>query len=426
MTLPERFRYAGVAERRKMLRRAARDVGHPLGADEVTATSGSDEELALAELMVESAVGVLSVPVGVAAGFLIDGKEIGVPMATEEPSVIAAATLSAKLVGRSGGFITGGESPLATVQVFIDGATDQTLVERVCAVEEDIRACVNDSVSSLVMRGGGYRAMRVRALPACGVLKVEVDVDAREAMGANKVNTAGEALRPLLERVAGRTVLMSIVTNASRHRVYRAAFACPERRLARAGRSGEEMATRVVQATAVAAEDPDRAVTHNKGIMNGISAVALATGNDTRAVEAAAHLHASRSGCYGPLSRYRRKGGELQGELALPIPLGSVGGAVSVHPGARFSMQVLGNPGAARLAQVACAVGLAQNLAALLALVGEGIQHGHLRLHARRIAFQAGARGEEVEWVAARIAAAGSVEEGAAQRVLDELRGTDL
>ena len=424
MTLPERFRYAGVAERRELLRRAAVAAGHPLGETELAATDAPADALELAELMVESAVGVLTVPVGVAAGFLIDGEELAVPMATEEPSVIAAATLAARIVRRGGGFTTAAGTPLVTVQVFIDGAA-AAAADRVSAAEGDIHVQVDGAVPSLVARGGGYRGMRVRPLPACGVLKVEVDVDARDAMGANKVNTAGEALRPLLEQASGGAVLMSIVTNASRHSVYTARFACPERGLARAGRSGEEMAERVVQATAVAAEDPDRAVTHNKGIMNGISAVALATGNDTRAVEAAAHLHAGRSGSYGPLSRYRREAGNLQGELALPIPLGSVGGAVSVHPGARFGLQVLGNPGAPRLASIACAVGLAQNLAALLALVGEGIQRGHLRLHARRLAFQAGARGDEVERVAARIAAAGTVEAGAAAAVLGELRGTD-
>ena len=264
--------------------------------------------------------------------------------------------------------------------------------------------------------------MRVLPLPASGVLKVEVDLDARDAMGANKVNTAGEALRPLLERTTGGTVLMSIVTNASRHNLCTARFSCPEERLARAGRSGAEMAGRVVRATAVAADDSGRAVTHNKGIMNGISAVALATGNDTRAVEAAAHLHAGRSGRYGPLSSFRREDGELAGELSVPIPLGSVGGATSVHPGARFALQVLGNPGARPLARIACAVGLAQNLAALLALVGEGIQRGHLRLHARRLAFQAGARGPEVERIADRIAGGGTVDGAAAAAALAELR----
>ena len=423
MNLPERFRYAAVAERRAMLRTAAAAAGQPLGDAEYAATGAPAEALDLADLMIESAVGVLTVPVGIAAGFLIDGRELAVPMATEEPSVIATATHAARLVRRGGGFTTSGGLPMATVQVFVDGAA--SAAERVQAAEPEIRAQVDAAVPTLVARGGGYRGLRVLPLPAIGVLKVEVDLDARDAMGANKVNTAGEALRPLLERTGGGTVLMSIVSNASRHNVCTARFSCPEGRLARAGRSGAEMAERVVRATAVAAHAPDRAVTHNKGIMNGIAAVALASGNDTRAVEAAAHLHAARSGRYGPLSGFRRADGELVGELAVPIPLGSVGGATSVHPGARFALQVLGNPGARPLARIACAVGLAQNLAALMALVGEGIQRGHLRLHARRLAFQAGARGPEVERVADRIAGAGTVDGDAAAAALAELRRSE-
>lgn len=402
-----------------MLQSAAAAAGHPLGDEEEAATGAPAGALDLADLMVESAVGVLPVPVGVAAGFLIDGRELAVPMATEEPSVIAAATHAARLARRGGGFATSGGLPIATVQVFVDGAA----AERVRAAEPEIREQVDAAVPSLVARGGGYCGLRVVPLPASGVLKVEVDLDARDAMGANKVNTAGEALRPLLERAAaGGTVLMSIVTNAARHNLCTARFSCPEEHLARAGRSGAEMAERVVRATAVAADDAGRAVTHNKGIMNGISAVALATGNDTRAVEAAAHLHAGRSGRYGPLSSFRREDGELVGELSVPIPLGSVGGATSVHPGARFALQVLGNPGARPLARIACAVGLAQNLAALLALVGEGIQRGHLRLHARRLAFQAGARGPEVDRIADRIAGAGTIDGAAAAAAFAELR----
>ena len=419
MTLPERFRYAAVAERRGLLRAAAAAAGHPLGDAECAATGQPAEALDLADLMVESAVGALAVPVGVAAGFLIDGREVAVPMATEEPSVIAAATHAARLVRGGGGFTTEGGQPLATVQIFIDDAAGSA--GRVASAEPAIRQRVDAAVPALVARGGGYRGLRVLALPAGGVLKVEVDLDVRDAMGANKVNTAGEALRPLLERIVGGEVLMSIVTNASRHNLCTARFTCPEGRLARAGRGGAEMAERVVRANAVAVADPDRAVTHNKGIMNGIAAVALATGNDTRAVEAAAHLHAGRSGSYGPLSAYRRSDGRLAGELTAPIPLGAAGGAVSVHPGARFGLQVLGNPGARMLARIACAVGLAQNLAALMALVGEGIQRGHLRLHARRLAFQAGARGAEIDQVAARIAA-GRIDQAAAAAALADLR----
>lgn len=422
MTIPERFRYAKIEERREMLRRAATEAGHPLGRVELAATAGNLEALEIANLMVESAVGVLAVPVGIAAGFMVDGETLAVPMATEEPSVIAAATHAAKIIRREGGFITCGQDPLATVQVFIDVYDGHAAGRRVRAIESKIHERVDESVSSLAARGGGYRGMRVACLSSGSVLKVEIDVDTCDAMGANKVNTAGEALRPLLEQVSGGVVLMAIVTNASRSSLYKAQFKCPQLRLRRDSRSGEEMAVRIVQAFKIAAEDQDRAVTHNKGIMNGIVAVALATGNDTRAIEAAAHLHAIRSGSYKPLTSYRTEAGVLHGELEIPVPLGSVGGAASIHPGARFGLQVLGNPSAARLARVACAVGLAQNFSALLALVGEGIQLGHLRLHARRLAFQAGARGEEVELVALKMSAAGTVDSVAAAAMLAEAR----
>ena len=420
MTLPKRFRYASVAERRAMLRTAAAVSGHPVGDIEYAAVGELANALDLADLMVESAVGVMAVPLGIASGFLIDGQELVVPMATEEPSVIAAATHAARLARLGGGFQTSGGLPLATVQIFLDGA--ESASDLVLAAESEIREQVDAAVPSLVARGGGYRGLRVRPLQATGVLKVEVDLDSRDAMGANKVNTAGEALGPLLERTVGGTVLMSIVTNASRHNVCIARFSCPERQLARAGRSGADMAERVVRATAVATDDPDRAITHNKGIMNGIAAVALATGNDTRAVEAAAHLHASRSGRYEPLTSFRRQDSDLIGELSVPVPLGSVGGATSIHPAARFSLQVLGNPGARSLARIACVVGLAQNLAALMALVGEGIQRGHLLLHSRRLAFQAGAHGPEVEQVANYMARAGTVDAAAATAALSVLR----
>lgn len=409
VALPPGFRRLPLAARQAALAAA---VGGELPA----ALCGDAETSALADLLVENAVGAFPLPLGLATGFRVDGEELIVPLATEEASVVAAASYAARLLGGAdgAGIRTAADPPIATVQLFLE-QTRPDAEAAVAAAEAEIAALVDGAVATLAARGGGFRGLSAARRGAA--LKVEIDLDVRDAMGANKVNTAGEAARPLLERLTGGRLLMAIVTNASRRALVRAAAQTPCARLARAGYSGAEVAQRMVRAAAVAAADHDRAVTHNKGVLNGIAALAQATGNDTRAVEAAAHGWAAAGGGYAPLTRYHVAGGALHCRLECPLPLGTVGGAVGLHPVSRLALRILGNPDSRRLAAIGAAVGLAQNFAALRALVTEGIQHGHMRLHAERLAFSAGARGAEVAAVAAALAAGGPMDLPAAVRL---------
>ena len=411
IVLPSGFRRLPLAERRAALATA-------LGCELPPALTGDAETSALADLLVENAVGAFPVPLGLATGFRVDGEDLVVPLATEEASVVAAASYAARLLADghgAAGIRTETAPPLATVQLFLEQTKDDAETA-VPAAQAEIAALVDAAVATLVARGGGFRAL---ALERVGdTLKVEIDLDVRDAMGANKVNTAGEAARPLLERLTGGRLLMAIVTNASRRALVRATGQVPCRRLARDGYSGAEVAHRIVRAAAIAAADHDRAVTHNKGVLNGIAALTQATGNDTRAVEAAAHGWAAHGTGYAPLTRYHVAAGTLHCRLECPLPLGTVGGAVAVHPVSRLALRILGNPDSRRLAAIAAAVGLAQNLAALRALVTEGIQHGHMRLHAARLAFDAGARGAEITEVAAALAEAKRMDVATARQLL--------
>lgn len=385
----------------------------------------SEETLDLADVMVESAVGTLALPLGIVAEALVDGARYTVPMATEEPSVIAAAGFACRLISRNGGFSTSADDPVMTTQILVENADDRA-EERLSARREEITAALKPVLASMERRGGGFRGVETRRLgtdavggaatgatgggpseappPAASgsapLLVVELHVDVRNAMGANVLNTAAETVRPLIAEITGGTALMAILTNAGRRRRVRTSFRLPVRHLARGGLDGHEVARRLEVAALFADRDENRAVTHNKGIMNGITAVTLATGNDSRAVEAAAHAYAARSGRYRSLSTFTREGDELVASLELPLALGTVGGAVSFHPGARAALRILGEPSADELARVVASVGLAQNLAAMWALVTEGIQQGHMRLHARRVAWRAGARGHEIETLA--------------------------
>ena len=416
IALPPGFRRLPLAARQAALAAA---VGGELPA----ALCGDAETNALADLLVENAVGAFPLPLGLATGFRVDGEELIVPLATEEASVVAAASYAARLLdgGPDGaGIRTAADPPIATAQLFLE-QTRPDAETAVAAAEAEIAALVDGAVATLAARGGGFRGLS--AARRRDALKVEIDLDVRDAMGANKVNTAGEAARPLLERLTGGRLLMAIVTNASRRALVRAAAQTPCARLARGGYSGAEVAQRMVRAAAVAAADHDRAVTHNKGVLNGIAALAQATGNDTRAVEAAAHGWAAAGGGYAPLTHYHVAGGDLHCRLECPLPLGTVGGAVGLHPVSRLALRILGNPDSRRLAAIAAAVGLAQNFAALRALVTEGIQHGHMRLHAERLAFSAGARGAEVAAVAAALADRGPMDLPASCRLLQAQRG---
>ena len=416
--LPPGFRKLDIRARRDALKKS-----FDFSRDEWRAISCDQDELDLADVMVESAVGCVPLPLGIADGFLIDGREVSIPMAVEEPSVIAAASFAARLVRRDGGFATWASEPLMSTQVFLEGVTrdgEQALSE----CEHELRQRLSGPLESLARRGGGYRGFHVDRLPS-GTLKVDLVIDVRDALGANRLNTAAEAVRPLLERVSGGRVLMAILTNAAQQRTAGARFSIPLERLAQGlpeGISAEEAARRVAAASVVAQEDPTRAVTHNKGIMNGITSLALATMNDARAVEAAAHLWASRDGTYRGLSRFDRDSGRLRGELELPLALATAGGSVDFHPTARACLRILGNPDSRGLCRIAAALGLAQNFAAVLALVTHGIQKGHMKYHGARLAYQAGARGELARRIAEELSREGTLDAGSARAHFEKLR----
>ena len=418
-TFPSGFHRLPAAERRRVLEELL-----PFDEEEKRATCPDPFLLELSDLMVESSVGSVPVPLSVASRFPIDGEFVHVPMAVEEPSVVAAATYAARILGRGGGLSTWSTDPVMTAQVFLTGVPESAMAE-IARREHEIGAEVDRRLSSLEARGGGFRGIETARLAESGVVRVQVRVDVRDAMGANILDTAAELVSRRLEAITGGRALMGILTNAAEGRRAGAVFRLPHRHLVHATDGAfrsEELAARIVTASMVAQEDPRRAVTHNKGIMNGISSLALATGNDTRAVEAGAHAWAARDGCYRGLSTYRLEDGELVGSIELPLALGTVGGAVGFHPATRFSLRILDWPDARRLARIAAALGLAQNFAALLALVSGGIQRGHMRLHAARVAYRAGARGAEVELVRRRMVEAGRYDAACADRLLKELR----
>jgi hydroxymethylglutaryl-CoA reductase len=385
--LPKNFRKLPIQEKRETLRDA---LG--IQADEEVYLEAETPLLELADAMVESAVGILPIPLGIAGGFVIDGESYDIPLATEEPSVIAAASFGARLIARSGGFVTEAEPPIMTTQVYLSDVSVSG-EEELRRNESTIRCAVSDLLRGMEARGGGYRGFDVSRLSE--VVRVQLYVDVRDAMGANLLNTVAEAIRPLLAEISGGTSVMAILTNSAESRRAGASFSIPVDILARGGFSGREAADRIVTGYRIAALDPSRAVTHNKGIMNGVSGLALATGNDTRGLEAAVHSYACSSGTYRPLSKFEVEAGRLNGSIQLPVPLATVGGAVSFHPVAKLCLRLLGSPKATDLARIAAALGLAQNFAAVYALVTEGIQKGHMSKHANRVAWKAGFRRDE-------------------------------
>jgi hydroxymethylglutaryl-CoA reductase len=339
---------------------------------------GSGADLELADLLVENAVGWMPLPLGVASGLVVNGVNYEVPLATEEPSVVAAASYGASVAARSGGFTAGAGAPVMRAQVFLENPSAEAealLKLHRGALEAEARS----RLESMEKRGGGLRGLSMARLSGLDVAVVRLDVDVRDALGANLLNTLAEALSPALEKALGGTKLMAILSNDASLRP-----AWAEVRLT----LDPERSRRIALASEVANADPQRAVTHNKGIMNGVSALALATGNDTRALEAAVHAGAAAAGSYRSLSRWTVEGGELKGRIDLPLALATVGGSAGVHPTARMALQLLGNPDSPTLCAVAAALGLAQNFAALNALTGEGIQRGHMALHERRHEWQ--------------------------------------
>lgn len=358
-----------------------------------------------ANQMIENTIGILSLPLGIATGFVINGEEYLIPMVTEEPSVIAAASKAAKIASRRGGFTaTNVDRALMIGQVQIVSIPPRLVgskIQKILLYKKELLSLANSNSRSVMARDLQVREVEDKSQNMMGkMLIVEILVDTKDAMGANIINTMCEAISPRLEVLTGGNVIVRILSNYSTRRLVRCKAIFAREQL-----GGEAVVKRILYAYAFAYSDPYRAVTHNKGIMNGIDAVALATGQDFRAIEAGAHAYASRDGTYRSMTRwYKTKDGDLAGDLELPLAVGTVGGIVSVHPITKLGIKILGVKKAKELAAVLAAVGLAQNLAAMKALVSEGIQAGHMKLHARNIAVLAGAKGNLIKLVAERIA----------------------
>ena len=349
----------------------------------------------LSDSMVETSVGWFEVPLGLVVGLPLDQGSVDVPLAVEEPSVIAAATYAARLF-TSGKVTTWSTPSLMTAQIWLEAPaefssiTQDTLDSQFAASRQTLVEAARIPLASMEKRGGGLKDLRFRKVPGDPPLwLVEAEVDVCDAMGANLLNTLAEALAPELERQLGLRRLMAILSNDSSQRRAGAQVELNVGTLNKPQLTGFEAGRRIALASEAARRDPGRAVTNNKGVMNGVTSLALAIGNDTRALEAAVHIWASRSGAYQPLTSWSLEGETLTGTIELPVPLGTVGGAL-MHPRARDALTLLGNPSAGELGRIAAVLGLAQNFAALFALTGEGIQRGHMALHQRRLEFEHG------------------------------------
>lgn len=375
-----------------------------------------------ADHMIENVVGVMGIPVGVATNFTVNGRDFLVPMATEEPSVIAAASNAARMARVHGGFYTCSTHPMMQAQIQILECPDPESARlRILESSAEILETANTQDPMLVRFGGGAQELSVRLVSTrTGThVVVHLHVDVRDAMGANAVNTMAEAVAPRLAEIADGRSLLRILTNKADLRIARARAVFDKQLL-----GGEHIVDNIVHASALAESDPYRAATHNKGIMNGITAVVLATGNDTRAVEAGCHSHAvGADGRYTALSHFEKtSNGHLSGTLEVPMAVGLVGGATKVHPVAQAAVKMLGVSSASELAEVIAAVGLAQNLGACRALAAEGIQRGHMSLHARTLAATAGATSDEIDQVVQRLIDDQSIRIEHAEKVLADLR----
>jgi hydroxymethylglutaryl-CoA reductase len=383
----------------------------------------------VADHMIENVVGVFGLPLGIATNFLINGRDVPVPMVIEEPSVVAGASFAAKLARAGGGFVTSSTPAHMIGQMQVLDVTNPHLARfELLAQKERLLELANQCDPLILSLGGGARDVEVRIVQgslAGPMLVVHLIYDALDAMGANTVNTAAEALAPVVEEITGGRVLLRILSNLADRRLARARCLVPADALSfeSDGRSfeGHEVVERIVEAYAFAAADPYRATTHNKGIMNGVDAVVLATGNDWRAIEAGAHAYAARDGRYTSLSQWERTPeGDLVGTLEMPMAVGIVGGATRVHPLPKVALKILGVKKARELAEIIVVVGLAQNLAAIRALATEGIQRGHMSLHARQVAIAAGATGHEIESVADQLVRERNIRLDRAQEIVGQ------
>lgn len=382
-----------------------------------------------ADHMIENVIGVFGLPLGIATNFQINSRDILIPMVIEEPSVIAGASFMAKLARAGGGFQASTTEPEMIGQIQVLDVPDPIqATERLMQARDEILAIADEADPLLVRLGGGARDIEVRTIENSEVgtmLIVHLIYDTRDAMGANAVNTAVERLKPTIESICGGRVQLRILSNLADRRLAKATCSIPAETLRYQDFSGEAVRDGVVEAWAFAATDPYRAATHNKGIMNGIDAVVISTGNDWRAIEAGAHAYAARTGRYTSLSSWSvDASGNLVGALEMPMAVGIIGGATRVHPMAKACLSLMDVQSARELAEIIVSVGLAQNLAALRALATEGIQRGHMSLHARQVAASAGAEGEMIEQIAQRMVLEGSIGIEQAQNLFKELGGS--
>jgi hydroxymethylglutaryl-CoA reductase len=421
-------------ERRAQLAEAlSSPLGAPLTPENLSAWTTGGLSPEAADHMIENVIGLHSLPLGIALNFQVNSRDVLIPMAIEEPSVVAGASFMAKLARAGGGFTATTTEPLMIGQMQVINVTNLHEAKlKLYEHKADLLAEADTIDPVLKKFGGGARDLEVHIFedsPIGGFLVIHLIYDVRDAMGANAVNTACERLAPRVEAITGGKVHLRILSNLADRRIARARCTIPVKELAFVGAddirpyAGEEVRDGIIAAYAFAAADPYRAATHNKGIMNGVDAVVIATGNDWRAIEAGAHAYAARSGKYTSLSTWNiGADGDLVGTLEMPMAVGIIGGATKVHPAAQAAVRLMGVKTASELAEIIVSVGLAQNMAALRALATEGIQRGHMSLHARQVAIAAGASGEIIEKVAAQMVSEKIVRIDRAEEILKGMK----
>jgi hydroxymethylglutaryl-CoA reductase len=410
-------------------RRAKLLESAPLSPEDLLPFSNGGLSADTADHMIENVIGMYSLPVGIGLNFMINGRDVLVPFVVEEPSIVAGVSFMAKLTRAGGGFIaTTTESLMIGQMQLINVVNMDEARLKLYEHKAELLANADRAESTLKKMGGGARDLEVRLIedsPIGPFLVVHLIYDVKDAMGANAVNTACERLAPQIEAITGGKVHLRILSNLSDRRMARARCTVPVNELTVGFETfkGETVRDGIIAAYAFAASDPYRAATHNKGIMNGVDAVVLATGNDWRAIEAGAHAYAARSGRYTSLTTWGKDAnGNLVGTIEIPMAVGIVGGATKVHPAAQAAVKLMGITSAAELAEIIACVGLAQNMAALRALATEGIQRGHMSLHARQIALAAGASGDQIEKVAAQMVAEKAIRVTRAEEILLEMK----
>lgn len=408
------FHKKGSEERVKLIKERT-DLSEE-AIEKLTGEGLSDEA---AEMMIENVIGTYEMPIGVATNFKINDEDYLIPMVIEESSVVAAASYGAKLARKCGGFKASSTDPVMISQIQVTGLDDPYAARaKVLENKEGLKELADAQDPMLVEHGGGVQDIRCRVLDSRfgPYLVVHLLVDCRDAMGANAVNTMAEAVAPEIEDITGGKVYLRILSNLAENRIARSRAVWSKKEI------GEDVVEGVIHAYEFARVDPYRCSTHNKGVMNGVTAVVAATGNDTRAVEAGAHSYAASCEGYSPLTTWEKTDdGDLAGTIEIPVPVGIIGGATSSHPTAQANLELIGVKDAQELGEVLASVGLAQNFAALRALASEGIQKGHMKLHAKNVAVQAGAEGDQIEKVASRVIEEDIVRVDRAKEILEEL-----